>query len=59
MVPNQDETSIVSTLLVREFLEFDNVGYGSTLAVLLTAFVFGVLGLVQLGKRAFGRAEVS
>lgn len=55
MVPNQDHTSIVSTLLVREFLHFDNVGYGSTLAVLLTAFVFAVLGAVQLGKRLLDR----
>jgi raffinose/stachyose/melibiose transport system permease protein len=55
MVPNQDHTSIVSTLLVREFLHFDNVGYGSTLAVLLTAFVLGALGLVQLGRRLLER----
>jgi raffinose/stachyose/melibiose transport system permease protein len=55
MVPNQDHTSIVSTLLVREFLHFDNVGYGSTLAVILTAFVLGVLGVVQLGRQAWGR----
>jgi raffinose/stachyose/melibiose transport system permease protein len=51
MVPNQDHTSIVSTLLVREFLHFDNVGYGSALAVLLTVFVFASLGIAHGVRR--------
>jgi len=59
MVPNQDHTSIVSTLLVREFLHFDNVGYGSTLAVILTGFVFLVLGLVQVGRKLLARRATS
>jgi raffinose/stachyose/melibiose transport system permease protein len=40
LLPNQDHTSIVATLLVQEVLKFDNRGYGSTLAVLLTVLVF-------------------
>jgi raffinose/stachyose/melibiose transport system permease protein len=39
LLPNQDHTSIVSTLLVKEVIKFDNPGYGSALAVLLTALV--------------------
>ncbi|MCW8138323.1 MAG: sugar ABC transporter permease [Planctomycetota bacterium] len=47
MLPNQEHTSVVATLLVREVLQFDDPGYGSALAVLLSGFVLGVLGLVQ------------
>jgi ABC-type sugar transport system permease subunit len=52
LLPNQDHTSIVSTLLVKEVVKYDNKGYGSTLAVLLTllvlATVAGILGSKRL-----------
>lgn len=51
MLPNQDHTSIVSTLLVKEFLRFDNPGYGATLAVILTLLVFATAGIVFTAKR--------
>jgi raffinose/stachyose/melibiose transport system permease protein len=51
MLPNQDHTSIVSTLLVKEFIRFDNPGYGATLAVLLTLLVFATAGLVFAAKQ--------
>ena len=44
---NQEEGSIVATLLVKEFFQFNHPSYGSTLAVLLTGMVVGgtLLGL--------------
>ena len=52
LLPNQDHTSIVSTLLVREVIKFDNPGYGSALAVLLTVLVLltvaAVMGLKNM-----------
>ena len=51
MLPNQDHTSIVSTLLVKEFIRFDNPGYGATLAVLLTLLVFATAGIVFAAKQ--------
>jgi raffinose/stachyose/melibiose transport system permease protein len=52
LLPNQDHTSIISTLLVNEVLKFDNKGYGSTLAVLLTLLVLGtVAALLAAGRR--------
>ena len=51
MLPNQDHTSIVSTLLVKEFLRFDNPGYGATLAELLTLLVFATAGIVFAAKQ--------
>lgn len=50
LAPNQDQTSIVSTLLVREVIHFDNKGYGSTLAVLLTLMVLLITAAI-LGAR--------
>lgn len=45
---NQEEGTIVATLLVKEFFQFGHAGYGSTLAVLLTIVVVGgtVVGMV-------------
>ncbi|MBI1177904.1 ABC transporter permease subunit [bacterium] len=51
MLPNQEHTSIVSTLLVKEFIRFDNPGYGATLAVLLTLLVFATAGIVLAAKQ--------
>jgi ABC-type sugar transport system permease subunit len=58
MLPNQDHTSIVSTLLVKEFIRFDNPGYGATLAVLLTMLVFATAGVVFAANRfVFGASR--
>jgi raffinose/stachyose/melibiose transport system permease protein len=51
MLPNQDHTSIVSTLLVKEVIKFDNRGYGSTLAVLLTLLVLATVAVILGAKR--------
>jgi raffinose/stachyose/melibiose transport system permease protein len=51
LLPNQDHTSIVSTLLAREVLRFDNRGYGSALAVLLTLLVLATAAGLLLFKR--------
>jgi ABC-type spermidine/putrescine transport system permease subunit I len=50
MLPNQDHSSIVSTLLVKEVIRYDNRGYGSALAVLLTLLVLVAMGTI-LGAR--------
>jgi raffinose/stachyose/melibiose transport system permease protein len=50
LLPNQDHTSIVSTLLVKEVIKFDNKGYGSTLAVILTVLVLLTV-VVLIGAR--------
>ena len=50
LLPNQDHTSIVSTLLVKEAIKFDNQGYGSTLAVILTVLVLLTVAVV-IGAR--------
>jgi ABC-type sugar transport system permease subunit len=50
LLPNQDHTSIVSTVLVKEVIRFDNKGYGSTLAVILTLLVLATTAIV-LGTR--------
>lgn len=55
MLPNQDHTSIVSTLLVKEFIRFDNPGYGATLAVILTVLVFVTAGTIFGGKALVNR----
>lgn len=47
LLPNQDHTSIVSTLLVKEVIKFDNPGYGSALAVLLTALVLVTVAVLM------------
>ena len=47
LLPNQDHTSIVSTLLVREVIKFDNPGYGSALAVMLTGLVLTAVAVVM------------
>src|SRR5438552_18944098 len=62
LLPNQDHASIVSTLLVKEVVKFDNKGYGSTLAVLLTVLVLltvaAVIGARNLWlRREKGRLE--
>lgn len=46
LLPNQDHTSIVSTLLVKEVIKFDNKGYGSTLAVILTVLVLLTVAVI-------------
>jgi ABC-type sugar transport system permease subunit len=46
LLPNQDHTSIVSTLLVKEVIKFDNKGYGSTLAVILTVLVLLTVAII-------------
>lgn len=51
LVPFQESTAIISTQLVKEFIQFDNAGYGSTLAVLLTVIVLGSAGAVSLLRR--------
>jgi ABC-type sugar transport system permease subunit len=50
LLPNQDHTSIVSTLLVKEVVKYNNKGYGSTLAVLLTLLVLVTVAAI-LGSR--------
>jgi len=55
LLPNQDHTSIVATLLVQEVIKFDNRGYGSTLAVLLTLLVLLAMGVVLALKALWGR----
>ena len=56
LLPNQEHTSIVSTLLVKEVIKFDNKGYGSALAVLLTALVLlTVAAIVGAKKLWLGR----
>ena len=37
--------------MVKEFLRFDNPGYGATLAVLLTLLVFATAGVVFAAKQ--------
>ena len=55
LLPNQDHTSIVSTLLVREVIKFDNPGYGSTLAVILTVLVLFTVALIMGAKNLWLR----
>ena len=58
LLPNQDHTSIVSTLLVKEVIKFDDKGYGSTLAVLLTVLVLLIVALIMGAKNLrFRRAQ--
>ena len=61
LLPNQDHASIVSTLLVKEVVKFDNKGYGSALAVILTGLVLftvaAVLGVKSLWLRSQRRLE--
>ncbi len=53
MLPNQDHTSIVSTVLVKEVIKYDNKGYGSTLAVALTSLVLATVVLIMWVTRAW------
>jgi len=55
LLPNQDHTSIVSTLLVKEVIKFDNPGYGSTLAVILTVLVLFTVALIMGAKNLWLR----
>lgn len=57
LLPNQDHTSIVATLLVKEVIRFDNKGYGSALAVLLTLSVILIMAVV-LGLKRIRRRTV-
>lgn len=57
LLPNQDHTSIVSTLLVKEVIKFDNKGYGSTLAVILTVLVLMTTALIVGAKSLWLRLE--
>lgn len=59
LAPNQDHTSIVSTLLVREVIHFDNKGYGSTLAVLLTLLVLLTVAVLLTLRRLLRGARTS
>ncbi len=54
LLPNQDHTMIVSTLLVREVIRYDNKGYGSTLSVILTVLVLLTVALLLGGRRIWG-----
>ena len=62
LLPNQDHTSIVSTLLVKEVIKFDNKGYGSALAVILTALVIftavAVIGAKNFWLQREGKRRV-
>jgi ABC-type sugar transport system permease subunit len=55
LLPNQEHTAILSTLLVQEVIRFDNRGYGSTIAVILTILVCAIALLIQTGRLAMGR----
>ena len=57
LLPNQDHTSIVSTLLVKEVIRFDNQGYGSTLAVILTVLVLVSVAIIIGAKNLWRRRE--
>ncbi|HUL50998.1 MAG TPA: sugar ABC transporter permease [Candidatus Nitrosotalea sp.] len=57
LLPNQDHTSIVSTLLVKEVIKFDNKGYGSTLAVILTGLVLVTTALIAGVRNLRFRSE--
>src|SRR5213594_4133952 len=57
LLPNQDHTSIVSTLLVKEVIKFDNQGYGSALAVILTVLVLLTVAIIMGAKRLWLRRE--
>ena len=57
LLPNQDHTSIVSTLLVKEVIKFDNKGYGSALAVILTVLVLLATVIIVGAKKLWSRAE--
>jgi len=57
LLPNQDHTSIVSTLLVKEVIKFDNRGYGSALAVILTALVLLTVTVIIGAKNLWRRGE--
>ena len=57
LLPNQDHTSIVSTLLVKEVIKFDNRGYGSALAVILTALVLLTVTVIISAKNLWRRGE--
>jgi raffinose/stachyose/melibiose transport system permease protein len=57
LLPNQEHTSIVSTVLVNEVIKYDNRGYGSALAVLLTGMVLLTAALVIGAKRLWQKWE--
>jgi len=57
LLPNQDHASIVSTLLVKEVIKFDNKGYGSALAVILTALVLLTVAAMIGAKNLWLRRE--
>ena len=57
LLPNQEHTSIVSTLLVKEVIRFDNRGYGSTLAVILTLLVLATVAVLLGAKKGWLRLE--
>ena len=57
LLPNQDHTSIVSTLLVHEVIKFDNQGYGSALAVILTLLVLTAVAVILGAKKVWLRRE--
>ena len=57
LLPNQDHTSIVSTLLVQEVIKFDNKGYGSTLAVILTVLVLLTVAVVISARNLWLQRE--
>lgn len=59
LLPNQDHTSIVATLLVKEVIKYDHRGYGSALAVLLTVLVLVTVALLAGARRLWHTAKRS
>jgi ABC-type sugar transport system permease subunit len=55
LLPNQEHTAILSTLLVQEVIRFDNRGYGSTIAVILTILVCATALVIQAARAAMGQ----
>jgi raffinose/stachyose/melibiose transport system permease protein len=59
LLPNQDHTSIVSTLLVKEVIKYDNKGYGSTLAVILVVLVLLTAALLLGARNLWHKQELA
>jgi len=57
LLPNQDHTSIVSTLLVKEVIKFDNKGYGSALAVILSVLVLATTVIIVGARKTWLKSE--
>ena len=57
LLPNQDHTAIVSTVLVKEVIKYDNKGYGSTLSVLLSVLVLLTVAVILGAQRLWARRQ--